>query len=108
MDELEQLHAQIAELQNKAKELAEKKREPVIEDMKSKIKLYGITAKELGFATTEKPTEKPTEKHIDGKRSQPVAIKYRLGEKTWTGRGRQPLWIVEHLATGAMIEDLAV
>lgn len=104
MDELEQLHAQIAELQNKAKELAEKKREPVIEDMKSKIKLYGITAKELGFATTEKPTEKST----DDKRSQPVAIKYRLGEKIWTGRGRQPKFIVEHLATGAKIDDLAV
>ena len=104
MDELEQLHQQIAELQNKAKELAEKKRAPLIEDMKSKIELYSITAKELGFSMTEKRAEKYT----DDKRSQPVAIKYRLGENTWTGRGRQPLWIADHIAGAGKIEDLLV
>lgn len=99
MDEIEKIHQQIAELTKKAQELAIKKKEPIIEDMKSKIKLYGITAKELGF--TEKSTVGPTTK-------TPVAVKYKQGENTWTGRGRQPKFIVDHLATGGKIEDLSV
>ncbi len=100
MDELEQIQAQIAELQQKAQEIAQAKRLPVLEDVKNKIKLYGFTAKELGFAGVEKTTE--------DKRSLPVAIKYRSGEQTWTGRGRKPNWLVEKLATGAKLEDFAV
>jgi DNA-binding protein H-NS len=99
MDEIEKLHQQIAELTKKAEELALKKKEPIIEDMKAKIKLYGITAKDLGFvgSTKEKPLKTST-----------VAIKYKQGENTWTGRGRQPKFIVDHLATGAKLEELLV
>ncbi|NCQ52212.1 H-NS histone family protein [archaeon] len=104
MDELEELHQQIAELQSKAKELAEKKREPIIEDMKKKISLYGITAKELGFAERVVAVSTPTVSTT----KTPVAIKYRSGEFTWTGRGRQPLWIVSPIAGGGKIEDLLV
>ncbi len=100
MDELELIQQQIAELQKKAQEIAQAKRLPVLEDVKNKIKLYGFTAKELGFGGVEKPTE--------DKRSLPVAIKYRSGDLTWTGRGRKPNWLVEKLATGAKLEDFAV
>ncbi|HCU06292.1 MAG TPA: endonuclease [Holosporales bacterium] len=102
MDELELLHQQIAELQSKAKELAEKKREPIIEEMKNKIKLYGITAKELGLSVGSSSTETTTTAKT------PVAIKYRSGDNTWTGRGRQPKFIVDHIANGGKIEDLLV
>ena len=102
MDELEQIQKQIAELQNKAKELAEKKREPIIEEMKNKIKLYGITAKELGLSVGSSSTGTTTTAKT------PVAIKYRSGENTWTGRGRQPKFIVDHIAGGGKIEDLLV
>lgn len=41
-----------------------------------------------------------------------VAVKYRNPEdatQTWTGRGRQPKWLVEKLAKrGVKIEDFAV
>lgn len=104
MDELEQIQKQIAELQQKAQEIAQAKRLPVLEDVKNKIKLYSFTAKELGFGGVEKPTEKNPE----DKRSLPVPIKYRSGEQTWTGRGRKPNWLVEKLATGAKLEDFAV
>ncbi|MDD2808771.1 H-NS histone family protein [Rhodoferax sp.] len=104
MDELEELHQQIAELQKKALEVALKKKEPIIEDMKKKISLYGITAKELGFVEKVVTVSTPTEPHT----KTPVAIKYRSGEFTWTGRGRQPKFIVDHLATGGKIEDLLV
>ena len=100
MDELEQIQQQILELQKKAQEIAQAKRLPVLEDVKNKIKLYGFTAKELGFGSTEK--------NPDDKRSLPVAIKYRSGDNTWTGRGRKPKWLEEKIATGAKLEDFAV
>jgi len=37
MDELEQLHQQIAELQKKAQEVALQRKEPIIEDMKKRF-----------------------------------------------------------------------
>ena len=41
----------------------------------------------------------------------PVAIKYKhpeSNELTWTGRGRKPAWVVEHLNSGGSLESLAV
>lgn len=100
MDELAKIQAQIEELQKKAHELQQQKKSAVLEEVKAKIKSYGLTAKELGFGSVEKST--------DDKRSQPVAIKYRSGENTWTGRGRQPKWIVEYVSAGGKLEDLLV
>jgi len=97
MDELEQIQQQIAELQKKAEELAIQKKQPVIDEIKAKLKAYGITAKDLGFS--EKVGSKPV---------STVAIKYRQGEKTWTGRGRQPKFIVDHVKQGGKLEDLLV
>ncbi|PKO87241.1 MAG: histidinol phosphate phosphatase [Betaproteobacteria bacterium HGW-Betaproteobacteria-12] len=45
------------------------------------------------------------------KEKSTVAVKYRHPEKadlTWTGRGRQPKWTAEFLATGGTLEQLAV
>jgi len=39
---------------------------------------------------------------------KPVAIKYRSGENTWTGRGMKPKWIVKHVEGGGKLEDLLV
>jgi DNA-binding protein H-NS len=69
--------------------------------LKAKIKLYGITAKELGFGGSTVSVSTTTTK-------TPVAVKYRSGDFTWTGRGRQPKFIVDHIATGGKIEDLLV
>lgn len=99
MDELEQIQQQIAELQKKAQTIQQQKKAEVLEDVKAKIKAYGLTAKELGLGSVEKSEDK---------RSQPVAIKYRSGEQTWTGRGRKPKWLEEKLATGSKLEDFLV
>jgi DNA-binding protein H-NS len=102
MDELEELHQQIAELQKKAQEVAIKRKEPIIEDMKKMISLYGITARELGLSGSTVSVSATTTTKT------PVAVKYRLGNFTWTGRGRQPKFIVDHLASGGKVEDLLV
>ena len=43
-----------------------------------------------------------------GNKGKPVAIKYRDGDNTWTGRGRKPKWVVAKLEAGVSLESLAV
>lgn len=43
--------------------------------------------------------------------SKPVAVKYRHPNDAalaWTGRGRQPKWVVEFLAGGGTLAQLAI
>lgn len=100
MDELEQIQQQIAELTRKAQELQQQKKSAVLEEVRAKIKAYGITARDLGLVEVVSPSVAPTK--------APVAIKYRKGEKTWTGRGIKPKWIAEHIEQGGKLEDLLV
>jgi DNA-binding protein H-NS len=37
-----------------------------------------------------------------------VAVKYRDGENTWTGRGRMPRWLTAHEAAGRSKEEFLV
>jgi DNA-binding protein H-NS len=42
---------------------------------------------------------------------KPVEPKYRNkhnSEETWTGRGKQPKWLVQELEKGAKLEDFAI
>lgn len=34
--------------------------------------------------------------------------KYQQGDNCWTGRGRKPLWVIQHLEAGGKLEELAV
>lgn len=103
MDELEQLQQQIAELQKKAEEIAIQRKQPVIEEIKAKIKAYGITARDLGLV--EVVVSQPA---VEKKDKKPVAIKYRHNEDTWTGRGMKPKWVVKFLESGGKLEDITV
>ena len=43
--------------------------------------------------------------------TKPVAVKYRHPQDTslvWSGRGRQPKWVVEFITAGGVLENLAV
>jgi DNA-binding protein H-NS len=102
MDELELIQQQIAELQKKAEELAIQKKQPVIDEIKAKLKAYGITAKDLGLV------EIVVAQPVAVKIKKPVAIKYCHNENTWTGRGMKPKWIVKFVEDGGKLEDLAV
>lgn len=48
---------------------------------------------------------------VEKKAKGTVAVKYRSpsdASLTWTGRGRQPKWVQEHIANGGKIEDLTI
>ena len=100
MNELAKLQAQIAELQKQAEVLTTKHKAEAIEDIKVKIKAYGITAKDVGLSGVEVARKLPA-----------VPIKYRHPQNhdlAWTGRGRQPKWMEAYLHDGGSLEQLLV
>ena len=96
MDELEQLQKQIEELQRKAEAVKAHKRAEVLAQVRTQVRVYGFSARDLGL-----PLD-------DSKPSIPVAPKYRLGTLTWTGRGRQPRAIADYVEQGGSLEGLLI
>lgn len=37
-----------------------------------------------------------------------VAVKYRKEDNTWTGRGKRPAWVTQHLENGGTLDELLV
>ena len=96
LSELKQLHSDVTKAINDYKD--RKKREARAE--------LEAKAKEMGFSLAELLGDVPKER----KRGT-VAAKYSHPENsglTWTGRGRQPKWVVEALASGKTLSDLLI
>lgn len=97
---------QIKELQKKAEEKRKEELHGVIDEIKDKIKVYGITAKDLGFSDSliSEIKSKPT------KSSEPLPPKYRStdGTKEWHGKGRYPEWVKEEISSGKKLFDLLI
>ena len=80
-----EIKAQIAELENKAKEARSAELASAKAQIAEIMQTYGLTINDLGNSAKPKAT----------KARQPVPAKYRdtaTGE-TWTGRGRAPRWL---------------
>lgn len=94
MSDYKSIKAQIAKLEKQAEELRQKEIKGVIQKIQGLIQEYGLTAEDLGFRTLA-PSKKL-------KAGSTFAAKYRdpLSGKTWTGRGKPPLWITEALKAG--------
>lgn len=61
-------------------------------------------ARQLGFSLGDFAGE------ATGRKRSPSVAKYRHPENaeiTWSGRGRKPHWVSEHLAKGGALETLA-
>lgn len=97
MDKIQQIQEQIAALQKEADQLIAQQRAEVIDAIKSQIKTYGLTAKDLGLL--ERPSSRA---------GIVVPVKYRLNDDTWTGRGRKPKWLEDYLSQGGNLEALRV
>ena len=102
---LPSLLAQKAELDKQIAKAKAEEKAAVLDQMRSALEQYGITPEDL--FTTAKRGRKPGSTN-SGER-KPVAPKYRneAGE-TWTGRGKQPKWVAEALASGLNLEDLMI
>lgn len=115
--------AQIEDLKKQAERQRKEEYSSVIKTIKKQIADYGITAEELGLGAagskrgrkpgkaSAKPGRKPARK-AGAKRANAgtkVAPKYRDDAgNTWTGRGKQPKWVVAALASGRSLESLLI
>ena len=101
---LPSLLAQKVELDKQIEKAKAEEKSAVLVQIRSAMEQYEITAEELTAAP--KRGRKPSSTN-SGER-KPVAPKYQLDDKTWTGRGKQPKWVVEALASGLTLEDLLI
>lgn len=84
MSKYSELKAQIAQLEQQAREVRQTERNEALDKIRELMHTYEITASEL-----QRPAKKASTQR------QAVAAKYKDPESgaTWTGRGRAPLWL---------------
>ena len=99
-----ELKQKAEKLMQEAEQMRIKELSDVIAEIKGKIEAYGLTAQDLGFASSGQKRRK------SASHKAPAAVKYRGPDgQTWAGgRGRKPLWVVDALAKGKKLEDFAV
>lgn len=74
-----------------------------VAEIKGLVAQRGYTLDEVRAALDKTPATTG-----EKKTRAPAAVKYKLDEeRTWTGRGQQPKWLVKYLADGGMLEKLA-
>ena len=100
-----ELKAQAEKLMAQAEEMRQRETEQAIEDIKAKMKAFGLTPQDLGFGGA-------SARRSAAKRRSPAtkAAKYQgPNGETWSGgRGRKPRWVTEALASGKTLEDLQI
>jgi DNA-binding protein H-NS len=87
MSQYAELKAQIAKLQAQADEVRRTELSNVIEEIRSKIAEYGLTAQDLGFAAAARRGRPPKKAPLPPKYQDPKS------GNTWSGRGKPPNWI---------------
>ena len=87
--------AAIDKLQARAEELRQAEKAWVISRIRDAISVYGITAAELGLAAGGARSPARGATAAPSTKAQVGVAKYRdpASGKTWTGRGKPPLWI---------------
>lgn len=96
-----------------AEELRKKELAAVVQDIRNKIRLYGISAQELGFTlNTDGARTNMVKAAGSGEKKDlrtQVRPKYQgKNGESWAGRGKTPAWVAEHIATGGLLDDLLI
>lgn len=110
---LAQIQAAIEKLQVQADTLKKKEASAVVARIKEAIAHYGLTAADLGLASTSTRPPKVGKgkvakavKRKAGSRSKGV-VKYKDDAgNTWTGHGRRPQWFIDAINAGKPESDL--
>lgn len=103
-----QIAQQIEELQREAEKLKRQEISDVIARIKEAIRVYSLTAADLGFGRSAKPVVAKKAGPRRRKAGDGV-VKYRDGDgRVWGGRGPRPKWLRDAIASGRKLEDFAV
>jgi DNA-binding protein H-NS len=109
--------AQIEELKKQAEKTRREEFSAVLKTIKKQISDYGFSADDLGFGKTKNIKTKVGIKNRKSKLGRvkrstagsKVSPKYHDGSgNTWTGRGKQPRWVAEALASGKTLDSLLI
>jgi DNA-binding protein H-NS len=96
MKELSNIRKQIADLQEKEKQLIQEGKKQAIEQIKTIMAESDITISDLSTRKTKAA-------------SKGGVILFRDGENTWSGgRGRKPSWVNDYIAKGVDMEKFKV
>lgn len=103
-----ELKEQAEKLLAQAEQIRQQETEQAIADIKAKMKAYGLTARDLGFASGSSAGAKRAPRRASGAPSAPPKYRGPNGE-TWSGgRGRKPQWVVDALAKGRKLEEFEI
>lgn len=101
--ELEQLSKDVEKAIEK---VAEDERKAAIAAAEAAAREHGFSLDELGVAAVGKRGRKGAGK--SGPKGAPKYANPNDPSQTWTGRGRQPNWVKDGLASGKSLEDFAI
>ncbi len=117
MGNLLDIQMQIEKLQKQASEIKDREFDKTVQDIREKMKAFGITVKDLQAAPAGRKgrgksavTTKPKGTGAKSKTTGVVvAAKYRgPNGETWSGRGLTPRWLSALLAEGKTKQDFAI
>lgn len=111
-----ELLAQIEELQRQAEQLRQEEFAKVVSTIRQQIEDYGITAQDLGLASVPATRAREASSRAKAPRSRKtaapafkVAPKFRdEAGNSWSGRGKQPRWLVDALSRGRSLEEFSI
>jgi DNA-binding protein H-NS len=105
--EIAQAEAKVAELREKLKRQKSNERSQAITSVKELMKLHDLVASDLGINGKNVRSSKRLTRADKG---LTVAPKYAdpISGSTWTGRGRPPVWLAQHLAAGRSKDDYLI
>lgn len=96
LSELKKLHSDV----KKAIETYEdRKKKAARSELEARAKEMGFSLTELVGNSFKEPKRRPTEARYRSPKDANL---------TWTGRGRKPKWVIEALAAGKALSDLAI
>jgi DNA-binding protein H-NS len=111
-----QLERLRADVDKAVERLADTEKKEALRAAEKAAKAHGYSLDELtgvkaAAAPKAKSPRKPAKKAVDADGRAKVAPKFRNPanpDETWSGRGRSPKWMAEHLEAGGSKEDLAI
>ncbi len=99
---VKELAALQADIQSEMSRKKQEQKREVVAKVKALLADHGMTLDDLPGRSAAKPA-KATKGTVPPKYRNP-----KDSSQTWTGRGRKPRWVAEHLDNGGKIEALEI
>ncbi|MDO6461202.1 H-NS histone family protein [Granulosicoccaceae sp. 1_MG-2023] len=99
--------SEIEEILRERKQNEEKKNK-ILKKVKSLVESEGLSMEEVLSGSAPVKSRKATGAKRVTRKVQPKYANPKDKSQTWTGRGRKPLWVQDHIKKGGTVEDLAI